>query len=198
MALHQAPSTYAILIHLLRVPVNIRQTDFRFQGSRDCRSIVNIGLLAAHARLPLPLKVVRGFSGPCQIFRLAFRFFAARRIMLVADEGVPLTMAKLEGKFALITGGNSGLGFACAKRFLEEGARVCLWDANAAVLAESKKVLGDVHAIEVRHERSIAGRRQIRNESLKYLRIAGEFRPDMVAGEYLQPHLLSSPVGAIG
>jgi NAD(P)-dependent dehydrogenase (short-subunit alcohol dehydrogenase family) len=56
---------------------------------------------------------------------------------------------RFNGRAVVITGGASGLGFACAKRFLEEGARVCLWDANAAVLAESKKVLGDVHAIEV-------------------------------------------------
>lgn len=43
---------------------------------------------------------------------------------------------KLQGKIALITGANSGIGRACAKKFLDEGAKVVASDITEIDLAE--------------------------------------------------------------
>lgn len=51
-------------------------------------------------------------------------------------------MKRLEGKVAVVTGGNSGIGLATAKRFLEEGARVAISGRNQKTLEEAVKSLG--------------------------------------------------------
>jgi NAD(P)-dependent dehydrogenase (short-subunit alcohol dehydrogenase family) len=52
-------------------------------------------------------------------------------------------MKRLEGKTAVVTGGNSGIGLATAKRFLDEGARVAISGRNQKTLDEAVKTLGD-------------------------------------------------------
>jgi NAD(P)-dependent dehydrogenase (short-subunit alcohol dehydrogenase family) len=51
-------------------------------------------------------------------------------------------MKRLEGKVAVVTGGNSGIGLATAKRFLEEGARVAISGRNQKTLDEAVHALG--------------------------------------------------------
>jgi NAD(P)-dependent dehydrogenase (short-subunit alcohol dehydrogenase family) len=51
-------------------------------------------------------------------------------------------MAKLEGKIALITGGNSGIGLATAKQFVSEGAYVYITGRRDAELAAAVKEIG--------------------------------------------------------
>jgi NAD(P)-dependent dehydrogenase (short-subunit alcohol dehydrogenase family) len=51
-------------------------------------------------------------------------------------------MNKLEGKIALITGGNSGIGLATAKQFVNEGAYVYITGRRDAELAAALKEIG--------------------------------------------------------
>jgi len=51
-------------------------------------------------------------------------------------------MNKLEGKFALITGGNSGIGLATAKQFVHEGAYVFITGRREPELARAVKEIG--------------------------------------------------------
>ena len=51
-------------------------------------------------------------------------------------------MGKLEGKIALITGGNSGIGLATAKQFVNEGAYVFMTGRREAELAAAVKEIG--------------------------------------------------------
>ncbi|MET0647498.1 MAG: SDR family oxidoreductase [Pyrinomonadaceae bacterium] len=49
---------------------------------------------------------------------------------------------KLEGKVAIVTGGNSGIGLATAKEFSREGARVVITGRDARTLAEAAREIG--------------------------------------------------------
>jgi NAD(P)-dependent dehydrogenase (short-subunit alcohol dehydrogenase family) len=55
----------------------------------------------------------------------------------------------LEGQVAIVTGGASGFGLGTAKRMIESGAKVSLWDRDPATLKVAADLLGPNASTEV-------------------------------------------------
>ena len=51
-------------------------------------------------------------------------------------------MSELKNKIAVVTGGNSGIGFSAAEQLIREGARVVIFGRNAKTLDEAATKLG--------------------------------------------------------
>lgn len=60
-----------------------------------------------------------------------------------------MNVIDLDGQVAVVTGGAQGLGFAIAKRLIDSGARVSLWDRDGALVQKAASALGEGAASQV-------------------------------------------------
>ncbi|MFO1246768.1 MAG: SDR family NAD(P)-dependent oxidoreductase [Alphaproteobacteria bacterium] len=68
-----------------------------------------------------------------------------------------INKGRFAGRTAVITGGASGLGLKTAKRIVEEGGRIALWDLNEKTLADAGKEVGAsvIQALDVSDHASV-------------------------------------------
>jgi meso-butanediol dehydrogenase / (S,S)-butanediol dehydrogenase / diacetyl reductase len=65
----------------------------------------------------------------------------------------------LKGKRVVVTGGASGIGYATVERFIEEGAKVVIFDISVEALAEAQKSLPEIVGgvkVDVADEKGVA------------------------------------------
>jgi NAD(P)-dependent dehydrogenase (short-subunit alcohol dehydrogenase family) len=67
----------------------------------------------------------------------------SEKVRRQSDKQKENDMKRLEGKVAVVTGGNSGIGLATAKRLQEEGARVAISGRSKKTLDEAVKSIGN-------------------------------------------------------
>lgn len=86
----------------------------------------------------------------------------------------PRETMKLAGKVALITGGTEGIGYATAKLFLQEGARVCIAgrsEEKGRQAVSQLSSIGDVHFVRGDVSRAEDARRMVEETVAKFQRL---------------------------
>lgn len=88
-------------------------------------------------------------------------------------------MGKLQGRKALVTGGAMGIGLATARRLLDEGCDVTIWDLNAGALKKAEKELKALHKGNVfAYECDVTDKKKVKT-------LAGKAEKDMGCVDFL-------------
>ncbi|WP_348789050.1 3-hydroxybutyrate dehydrogenase [Leifsonia sp. NPDC080035] len=96
-------------------------------------------------------------------------------------------MADLSGRRALITGGASGIGLACAEAFAAAGAHVTVADLNGdAARAAAERVGGEAWEVDLSRTEALGDLRLdtdilVNNAGLQHVRPIHEFEPESFA-----------------
>jgi 3-oxoacyl-[acyl-carrier protein] reductase len=69
------------------------------------------------------------------------------RPFTLANPRISMNRLDFDGRTAIVTGGAAGIGLAVAQRLHAGGARVALWDRDAAALATAAATLRSAHAV---------------------------------------------------
>src|SRR5690606_9145468 len=72
----------------------------------------------------------------------SFGFAATAYIAIFASEFKTKIMQRFKNKFALITGGTNGMGFATAQQFINEGGKVIITGRSAKTVNKAVEQLG--------------------------------------------------------
>ncbi|SEA48086.1 3-hydroxybutyrate dehydrogenase [Leifsonia sp. 21MFCrub1.1] len=96
-------------------------------------------------------------------------------------------MTDLTGRRALVTGGASGIGLACAEAFAAAGARVTIADLNGdAARAVAERLGGDAWEVDLSKTGELAGAAVdvdilVNNAGIQHVRPIPEFEPETFA-----------------
>jgi 3-oxoacyl-[acyl-carrier protein] reductase len=96
----------------------------------------------------------------------------------------------MKGRAAIVTGAAAGIGLGIARRMVASGARVSLWDRDAAALAAAAQTLGGAHTavVDVTREDAVAAAFSSTVAALKRIDAlvcsAGITGPNTTVGQY--------------